>query len=100
MTGRIHNMRGQKRRYSKTRVSIGQRPDNPKYWCRLHRRSLSSKQARNKKCLEKNCPHLKPYRGKFQVLWSDEMPAPGTGNPVNENGDAESVPEQKGIFKS
>lgn len=41
---------------------------SPVAFCRLHRKHLSSKQLRKKRCIEKNCYHLKKYEHKFWKL--------------------------------
>lgn len=49
-------------------------PTEPVAWCGLHKRGISEKQIRLKKCREKNCRHLKKYRPRFQPLYADEIP--------------------------
>ena len=74
-TGTVNAMRSQKKRHNRKNARLGKPPVEPIAWCCLHRRGMSNNQIQFKKCLEKNCKHLKEFRPNFVPLYADEVEA-------------------------
>lgn len=59
-------MKKRKKNRKRRRIKLGG-SSNPVGYCMLHRISISANQMKAKKCIEKECKNLAPFKSRFDV---------------------------------